>query len=116
MHHILRRVALDDEYLADIVLTQVSLHRELFVKVNIHRADVRHRRGERLLRNRCPLPAANRKTQKVGDIDNIDFIFELRQQGKFLPQRVLVTWNEFYRNTLHSSPPKIIGQKMRKYH
>ena len=96
MHHVLRRVALDDEDLADIVCAQIVLHRELLVEVDIHCADVRHRSGEILLGDSGALPAPYREAQEVGDVDDIDLVLELAEQGELLAQSVLVTWNEFY--------------------
>ena len=96
MHHILRRVALDDEDLADIVLAQVVLHRELLVEVDVHRADVRHRLGKVFLGDCGALPAARREAQEIRDVDDIDLLLELAEQGELPTQGVLVTRNKFY--------------------
>ena len=96
VHHILRRVALDDEDLADIVLAQVVLHRELLVEVDVHRADVRHRLGKVFLGDCGALPAARREAQEIRDVDDIDLLLELAEQGELPTQGVLVTRNKFY--------------------
>lgn len=96
MHHVLWRIALDDEDLADIVLAQVILHREFLVEVDIHRADVRHRGREILFGHRGALPAAYREAQEIRDVDDINLLLEAAEQGEFPAQRVLVTRNKFY--------------------